>query len=377
MALPFRTLTRSLTGFGRASLGSAAVLALAVGLVEPAAWGQASTIDRAILTASTPLDGAKNTALKDFVTRWTEDLSGSSDPAEVTAARNALIEPARDPSATPIFRRSYSQAVLAELKPVVTGKDLRRAVNALQIARFLRSPEAVDLIVERISPTAESDQNKRLAAASTLAAAVTDADLSPVQCDGITRDLLAAATAEKDDQVLVQEMKVLAGISRRSGLPAASAEAALAAQVKVFTTLADSVAASPKADARMTSVARALVMLRNQWLDLPRPLATKVGPSLGRPIGTVLQTADGHWETARSDPETQSAYEIGVATSETLLRLVDRIMRPTAYPAPKPGVKDDEARVLASSWTGNMKDAFSAEVKRWMGIIGAAPYTAK
>jgi hypothetical protein len=91
----------------------------------------------------------------------------------------------------------------------------------------------------------------------------------------------------------------------------------------------------------------------------------------------VLDTADRHWETARSDAETQSAYEIAVATSETLLRLVDRTMRPAAYPAPKPGAKDDEARVLASSWTGNMKDAFSAEVKRWMGIIGAAPYAAK
>ena len=377
MALPFRTLTRSLTGFGRTSLRQAAVLALAFGVAEPAALGQASSLDRAIVTATSPLDGPKTSALKDFVTRWAKDLSGSDDPGEVTAARNALTEPARDPSATPIFRRNYAQAVLAELKPVIEGKDLRRAVNALQVVRFLRSPEAVDVIVERISPSAESDPNKRLAAASTLAAAVTDADLSPVQCDGISRDLVAAAKAEKDDQVLVQEIKVLAGISRRAGLPAASTEAALAGQVKVFTGLTDSVAASPKADARMASVARALVMLRNQWLDLPRPLATKIGPSLGRPIGMVLDTADRHWETARSDAETQSAYEIAVATSETLLRLVDRTMRPAAYPAPKPGAKDDEARVLASSWTGNMKDAFSAEVKRWMGIIGAAPYAAK
>lgn len=377
MALPFRTLTRSLTGLGRSSLGRVAVLALAAGVAQSAAWGQASTLDRAILTASAPLDGPKTTALKDFVSRWTGDLTNSTDPAEITAARNALTEPARDPSATPIFRRAYSQAVLAELKPVVTGTDLRRAVNAMQVARFLRSPEAVDLIVERTSPAAEPDANKRLAAASTLVAAVTDAELSPVQWDGITRDLVAAGVAEKDDQVLVQEIKALGGIARRENFPAASAEAAQAGQVKIFAVLADSVAASPKADPRMASVARALVMLRNQWLELSRAQATKLGPSLGRPLGSVLTAADRHWETAKVDPETQASYEIAVATSETLLRLVDRTLRPNAYPATKPGAKDEEGRTLASAWTGSMKDAFAAEVKRWMGIVGAAPYDAK
>lgn len=377
MALPSRTLTRSLTGFGRSSLRQAIVLTCAVLVAQPAAWGQASGLDRAILTASSPLDAAKTTALKEFVTRSTGPLADSTDPAEITAARNALTEPARDPSATPIFRRSYSTAVLAELKPVVAGDDLRRAVNAMQVVRFLRSPEAVELLADRLSPSSETNPSKRLAAASILAAALTDAELSPVQFDGITRDLVAASASEKDDQVLVQQIKALVAIERRANLPAASAEAAQAGQAKVFAALVNSVAAAPKADPRMASVARALVMLRNQWLDLSRPQAMKLGPSLGRPIGAVLEIADRHWETARSDPEVQAAYEIAVATSETLLRLVDRTLRPNAYPAPKPGVKDDEARALASSWNGNMKDAFSAEVKRWMGILSAAPYVAK
>jgi hypothetical protein len=235
----------------------------------------------------------------------------------------------------------------------------------------------VDLIAGRLQPTAEPNPAKRLAAASVLAAAVLDADLSAVQCDGITRNLVAAARAETDDQVLLQEMKVLNGIARRSNLPPATAEAAQAAQVAIFSGLVQGVASSPKADPRMASVARALVSLRNQWLELSRPQAAKFGPTLGPTIGAVLETANRHWESAREDPSVQSAYEISVATGETLLRLIDRTLRPNAYPAPKPGAKDDEARVLASSWTGGLKDAFSAEVQRWNGIVKAAPYASK
>lgn len=372
MALPLRTLTRSLTRLGR----MATIAAMAAVVVPATAGAQSPTLDRAILTASSPLDAAKTAALKGFVTRWTSDLAQSSDPTEITAARNALTDPARDPSASPIFRRTFSGVVLAELRPIIEGKDLRRAINGLQVARFLRSPESVDLIASRLSPTAEPDAAKRLSAASTLAAAVLDADLSPVQCDAITRDLVSAAGQEKDDQVLIQEMKVLGGIARRPGLAPASAETALGGQVKVFAVLVDSVAGSPKADARMVSVARALVSLRNQWLELSRPQSTKLGPALGPAIGKVLDIAERHWDTAHASPETQESYEIAVATGETLLRLIDRTLRPNAYPAPKPGAKDDEARVLASSWSSGSKDAFTAEVKRWAGIVAAAPYTA-
>jgi len=376
MALPLRMLTRSLPGLGRLTVRWATVAAVAAAVGQPMAWAQSPAVDRATLTATSPLDAAKTAALKDFVSGWTSDLAESTDPAEITAARNALTDPARDPSASAIFRRTYSGVVLAELRPIVEGKDLRRSINALQVARFLRSPESVELIAGRLSPTAEPDVSKRLSAASTLAAAVLDADLSPVQCDGITRDIVAAAGLEKDDQVLLQQMKVLSGIARRPGLAPASADTALGGEVKVFAGLVDSVAAGPKADVRMASVARALVSLRNQWLELSRPQATKLGPTLGPAIGKVLDIADRHWETARGNPETQQSYEIAVATGETLMRLVDRSLRPNAYPAPKAGAKDDDARVLASSWTDGQKDAFSAEVKRWAGIVSAAPYAA-
>jgi hypothetical protein len=376
MAFPLRTLSRS-PGTGPLPRWRGVLAAGAVALVHSLALGQAPNLDRAILGASSPLNAAQTASVKEFVSRWMSDLTGSSDPSEVTAARNALTDPARDPSATPVFRRSYSGVVLAELGPVVEGKDLRRAINGLQVARFLRSPESVDLIAGRLAPGTETNAAKRLAAASTLAAAVLDADLSPVQCDAISRTIVAAGRTETDDQVLLQEMKVLNGITRRANLPAASADAAQAAQVTLFTGLVQAVAASPAADPRMASVARALVSLRNQWLELARPQATKLGPALAPAIATVLETADRHWETAKNDPNAGPSYEIAVATGETLLRLIDRTMRPNAYPAPKPGAKDDDARVLATSWTNGAKDAFSSEVSRWSGITKAAPYNAK
>lgn len=367
MGSPIRTLTRSFL------LAAAAVLSVA----QPTAWAQSGGLDRAILTASAPLTAAQTSALDEFVSRWTSTLTGSDDPAEVTAARNALTDPARDPSASPIFRRAFSGAVLAKIRPIVEGKDLRRAVNSLQVARFLRSPESVELISGRLATSGEPDAAKRLAASSVLAAAVTDADLSAVQCDGLVRDILAAAALEKDESVLVQQMKVLRGIAKRAGLPPATVDAALAAQVKVFAGLADAIAASPQADPRMASAARALVSMRNDWLELPRPQAAKLGPSLAPPVATIIKAAERHWDSARGDPERAAAYEIAVATSETLLRLVDRTMRPTAYPAPKPGAKDDEARVLANAWTASDRAAFAKEVARWGDIVKASPYGGK
>jgi hypothetical protein len=381
MASPLRTLTRSIHGHGpgrgRWSAWRSILVAGTLAIVHSAASGQAPSVNRAILTTTAPLTGEQSASLKEFVSRWVSDVARSSEPAEITAARDILTGPARDPSASPIFRRAYSTAVLAELKPIVEGKELRRAVNGLQVARFLRSPESVDLIVGRLSPTEESDAAKRLAAASTLAAAVLDADLSPVQFDGIIRTITANATAEKDDQVLVQEMKVLAGITRRSGLAANSFDAAMAGQVRLLGVLADSVSSSPKADARMASVARALVSLRNQWLELSQPQAKTLGPSLGPVVAKVLAAADQQWDSAQADPNLNATYGIGVATAETLMRLVDRTLRPSAYPAPKPGSKDEEARVLASSWSAGTKDAFEAEVQRWSGIVKAAPYPTK
>jgi len=350
---------------------AAASIALSVAAQAP---GLPGSLDRSIVSTTGPLDGPKSAALGQYVAEWTRTLGSSADPADLRAARAALTDPARDPSSTPAFRRTFAGQVLPAIEPIVAGRDLQRAVNALQVARFLRTPESVELIAGRLSSGAEPDSGKRLSAASNLAAAVTDADLSPVQCDAVTRTVVAAAAAERDDQIVLQELKALQNLARRPNLPAGSLEAAQAGQIKVFADLVQSVAAAPKADPRMASVARALVSLRNQWLDLPRPQAMKLGPTLAPVLGSILDTAQRHWAGCRDNAELLSAYSIAVASSETLLRLIDRTLRPAEYPAPKPGAKEVDARTLATAWDDGKSEPFGKEVQRWQGILKNAPY---
>jgi len=331
-----------------------------------------TTLDRAITTTTTALSGAQTAVLKTFVEGWIDQIANGKDANEWDEARRTLIEPLRDPAASSAFRRAFATIALPKLDELVAGKDSQKAIYAMQVARYTRTTESVELLKNRISPETESDAGKRLAAASTLAEALTNADLNQPQFDAVIRAITSAAEREKNPLVVLQLLDALVSIVKRSGgqnvtpTPPLSVAAARDAQVKVIHSLVDSIAAGKTADARMAAVQRAVLSMRNQWVDIKGPERTALGTALAPALVDVISIAQNHWESGHKDERLTRTYGDAVVTVETMLRIIDKAARPNAAPSPE--------KVLGTAWDNSSKSDFDAEFARLKGIVAAPPY---
>lgn len=373
-SLPAASNTRSLV---LAAVLAGGCLALSTGSfgaapLAPASASQSASgsLDRAILTATSSLSSSQQSQLEGFVDVWAGALANSTDPRRLDEARRALIDPLRDPAATAVFRRAISQRLIDRLEPTIAGTDAQRAIHAMQVVRFLRTPESIDVLTIRVAPEREPDVGKRLAASSILASAIADADIGQIQFDAASRAIAAASEREQNSLVLLQNLRALAAIQRRPNVPPASAELARTTQVRVLRGLVTALAARSEADERMGVVNRALVALRNQWLEIARPDAAKLGPVLAPALGEVLAAAGKHWESARRNEAIRQTYASAIASAETLLRIIDRTARPNEYR----GQPEGDARVLEPAWQKGDRAAFDAELARWQAVLAAAPY---
>jgi hypothetical protein len=342
-----------------------------------AALGQTSGqsgLDRAIIGANTQLTEAQKNAVSSFAAKHLaaiKDGTSSATGKGLEDARWALVTPARDPAATPAFRKAYAGLLIVELVPVVKGPDLRRALNAMQILRFTRSPDAIDVIIERTAPGAEADAGKRIAAASLLADAFEDLDASNTFYESSSRRLRDASAAESDWMALQQKLNAIAAAARRKDLPAENARNVRRAQAEAIGLVAKSAKASTEADNRMLAMQRILVGLRNDLLVMPQADRSFVAKSLAPALTDLVAATSSQWQAAHADANMNASYASVVGTSEVILRLIDRGERPQAYTGSKP---DADSRVLAASWESGDKAKFDAELKRWSAVVSAAPY---
>ena len=181
--------------------------------VGATAFGQ--SLDRAIVSATAPLTDAQKSSLNGFLTKHAEAIKTGNDAAAADESRGAVVAVLRDPAATTQFRRAVATALAGELGAVVKGTDNRRAIVAMQVLRFTRSQEAIDLILERTSPSAERDAGKRIAAASLVSDAFEDLDASNTYVETIARRLRDACASESDPIALQQKLVAIAGSARR------------------------------------------------------------------------------------------------------------------------------------------------------------------
>ena len=164
----------------------------------PAAQAGGSTLPREIVGATAPLSSDQSKVLSEFIEGFVNTIETTREGRSMDDARRALVEPLRDPSATPVFRRAFSGAAVSRLGPIIGGKDTQRAIHAMQVAAFIGTPEALALITGRLGAE-EGDASRRLSAASTLGHALEVATgLSAVEFDTIDRAVFAAAEKETE-----------------------------------------------------------------------------------------------------------------------------------------------------------------------------------
>lgn len=338
---------------------------------SPEALGQSATIDRSIISATGALNDGQKTSVSGFVGKYAETIRTGDNARAVEEARAALATPARDPAATPNFRKAYGQILVVELAPVAKGSDLHRALNAMQALRFSRTPEALDVIIDRTTVAGESNPAKRIAAASLAADAFEDLDASNAYFETAARRLRDAAVSETDWLALQQKLAAIGAAARRKELPADNARNVRKAQAEALASIAKAMKASSTAEARMQAIQRTLVGLRNDLLVMQSADRSAVAKVLAPALSDLLACASAQWDTAHADATLSASYASALNNCEVLLRMIDRGERPQAYAGTKP---EGDARILGPAWDSKEKAKFEAEANRWAGIVTAAPY---
>lgn len=242
-------------------------LLLAVATAQPAAAQAPPALPSSIVAANAPLSSRDRETVSAYVAHWSGVLA-SGDPTEVSRARGELANPARSPSATPIFLRGYADEVLPAVMPVVEGGDTFRAINALQVLRFLRTPESVDAIVARCDQRREPLRGKRQVAASLLKPAIAAASLNPAQLDGISRQIGAVAGAESDWMILLQLLRSLEAIAAQPGLPPASVELARSSLIAAIQSTVSRLGGANGDPSLIEALHRTLISMREQYVRL-------------------------------------------------------------------------------------------------------------
>lgn len=343
------------------------ILAACVGAT---ALGQ-SAIDRAILGATAPLTEAQKTSLGGFADKYVDAIKDGNDADKVEEARAALVVPARDPAASPTFRKAYATMLIAELGATVKGRDVRRSINAMQVLRFTRTPEGLDLIIERTAPGSESEAGKRIAAASLVIDAIEDLDASAAYYETAARRLKDAAVAETDPLALQQKLAAMAAASRRKDLPPDNARATRKQLVDCIAAMAKSIRGSSKADPRAASLQRSLIGVRNDLIEMTGAERSAVAKTLAPALADLVAAASAQWASAHENAAISQSYGSLMNSCEVLLRLIDRAERASAYSGTKP---ESDARILSPAWESKDKAKFDAESKKWLEIVSAAPY---
>ena len=337
--------------------------------VGATAFGQ--SLDRAIVSATAPLTDAQKSSLNGFLAKHAEAIKTGNDAAAADESRGAVVAVLRDPAATTQFRRAVATALAGELGAVVKGTDNRRAIVAMQVLRFTRSQEAIDLILERTSPSAERDAGKRIAAASLVSDAFEDLDASNTYVETIARRLRDACASESDPIALQQKLVAIAGSARRKDLTPENVRAIRKFLVDTIASVAKSIKATSGPDQRVMSLQRVLLGVRNDLLEMPQNERGAIFRALAPALVEIVSAASAQWSKAHGDKAISASYASVTNSCEVLLRLIDRSERASAYSGTKP---DADQRLLTPAWESKDKAKFDAELKKWSDIVGAAPY---
>ncbi|HMN96068.1 MAG TPA: hypothetical protein PKC43_01455 [Phycisphaerales bacterium] len=347
--MPNRTLFRS--AFPQPIVRALAAAAAAWALGGSVAGQDASSLPQSMIETAAPLAPEQKTRLGAFVSAQVRQLA-EGEPDRVGRARVELSTPPGRPGASETFRREYAAIVRPALAPIIAGTDEMRTINALIVIASLRSPESVDLLLERSDPSREPRLAVRIRASSSLADAIAQAPLTPAQIDGATRRLSANAGQETDWVPILHAFRAIVRIVALPGLPDASVGVALRAETELLAQLVDRIRRESAASPLMNAMAQALLSVRNQLTTMPADRATTLRRDLAPTLVGVARATVAHWDSARADQSLARVYG-------SALGVVDLILALAATDRRTPGTF-----AFVRAWESGSKVDFEAELKR-------------
>lgn len=294
-----------------------AVLALGFGTRDVLA----QSIDNEILSKNGKLTSQQLEEVSEFVSEHADSLR-TGDAEQVERARLELFQPTRNPSTTKSFMLEYSTIVIDQLRPIVTGDDTLRAINAIQVISFLQTPDSFEKMIDLLDPAKNKNQTLRLAASGLVQRMAEDIQLNRGQVQFATRELQQYSYSEGNWMIVLQEIEALGNLSLNRKIESDSRASALKAQIDTLGVVVDRIKNSEEAAPLMNAVFRSLLVFRkNQLPELGanRKLAVdRLAPIL-RKINTIASDR----MPSSDDGDLIASFEGAENVSSTLLSVID------------------------------------------------------
>lgn len=301
-----------------AGLLRAAVLGLAVLAMTPAAWSQTAGLPSELISSKTALTDAQKGTLAKFVEKTATAVS-TGQPAEVVFTRNELVNLCKNKMVSEIFRRELSVGLVKAFAPLTKSTDTFRATNAFIIAGFLRTPEALDFLVDNVDPASQADAGLRMVAAAQLPSAAPDSNLSPPQIDAVSKRLAGFAKAETNWMAIASEVTTI-GEMLRTKMPAAQAISVAEAQASIINSLTERLA-SGKSPELCQALQRSLLEVRDQASSIPAAVQGKLLQSIQPSLETITKMGSDQPDWAKASPALQTSFDSVKNTTKVLQRL--------------------------------------------------------
>lgn len=287
-----------------------------------------ATIASEIVQSTRPLDAGQRREVEGFTRSLVSEIA-NGDATDVVAARDALIETAKRPGVTGVFLRSFSEAILPAITPVLDSDDAMRAENALRVLAFLRTPESTGLLVESMDPSRTTDAGRRLVAAGLLTIAVesvSQSGLGSAVLVSTARGVSEAAARETDWLVTLEELRGLNAIALNPTLTKDNRGQVRSMQFQTFAEIAGRIESNNTPDPLVQAIYRAILGLRGKILDnaLANDVSTKeMANTLRGMLIDIAGAAVRQWNGLDEETTMMEAYEGTLRVGAQLLSLLE------------------------------------------------------
>jgi len=295
---------------------AALVLAAALAFVAPCS-AQSGGLSKDIVETRVALTSAQQSALGEYADRIGKVFT-EGDPAEVVGARNEVIDLCRNVNASEIFRRDLGVALVKRFATLAKSTETFRPTNAFIVAQFLRTPDALDFLLDNVDPATQPDASLRASAASHLAKVAPHCGLVPAQTDAVAKRLANIASQETNWMAVTGEIEAV-GEMLASKLPPAQAESVAASMANILNNVTQRVQSGEHPDL-VRALQRGLLVVRNQLTTPQSPgkkLLQGIGPSLTAIDGMERKPPEQIAQNAQLD----AAFKNVVITADLLQRL--------------------------------------------------------
>ena len=306
--------------------------------------------------------------IRQYAEFWGQQLLHEGAPADVNQARGKLGDPLRAVRVGEVFRFVYSDAVVIHLDKVVRDGSPHAAVNAMQILALLGTPSSLKVMLAHSSISQEPDFGIRLWAAIGFPTAVRQNALPNNEINKALRDLGAAAANEvrapidkrDDDKIrwllLRRQFEAISSVKSRTSREV---------QVKVIKAVTEAMDNRQGPSDLMQATYGALLLIRNEYIDLPAADQEMMGKSLAPVLCDLCTVAAAHWDNAQKDKIAREAYGGAIHVSENLLKMIDARVRPNQV-----GPRTE----LGPAWRAARKDQFTNDHDKWRTLLLGPPY---